>query len=110
MHQVELNNGLAMPILGSGVFQITDAAQCEQCVVDAIQTGYRLIDTAAPRLDGDRVVAIFAQALGDGVRQLIGMAGRILDHDGDAGGEQKGQHDSKIDAFIAPGSFWLGLA
>lgn len=36
-----------MPILGFGVFQITDAADCERSVVDAIQTGYRLIDTAA---------------------------------------------------------------
>lgn len=36
-----------MPILGFGVFQINDPAECEQSVVDAIQTGYRLIDTAA---------------------------------------------------------------
>jgi len=61
MHQVELNNGLAMPILGSGVFQITDAAQCEQCVVDAIQTGYRLIDTAASYLN--------EEAVGKGIRR-----------------------------------------
>jgi diketogulonate reductase-like aldo/keto reductase len=47
MHQVTLNNGVAMPLLGFGVFQITDAAACEQSVVDAIDTGYRLIDTAA---------------------------------------------------------------
>ncbi len=44
---VLLNNGVGMPILGYGVFQITDPAECEQSVVDAIQTGYRLIDTAA---------------------------------------------------------------
>jgi diketogulonate reductase-like aldo/keto reductase len=36
-----------MPLLGFGVFQITDSAACEQSVVDAIDTGYRLIDTAA---------------------------------------------------------------
>lgn len=36
-----------MPLLGFGVFQIPDAAECEQCVLDAIETGYRLIDTAA---------------------------------------------------------------
>ena len=47
MHQITLNNGVAMPIVGFGVFQITDAAACEQSVVDAIATGYRLIDTAA---------------------------------------------------------------
>src|SRR4051812_33483158 len=44
---VTLNNGLEMPLLGFGVFQMTDLAECEQCVVDAIRTGYRLIDTAA---------------------------------------------------------------
>ena len=46
-----LNNGVAMPLLGFGVFQITDAAACEQNVVDAIGTGYRLIDTAASYLN-----------------------------------------------------------
>src|ERR1700675_1665714 len=51
MQQVALNNGLAMPLLGFGVFQITDAAACEQSVVDAIATGYRLIDTAASYLN-----------------------------------------------------------
>jgi 2,5-diketo-D-gluconate reductase A len=44
---VTLNNGVQMPILGFGVFQIPDAGECERSVVDAIQTGYRLIDTAA---------------------------------------------------------------
>lgn len=47
MQTVKLNNGVEIPILGFGVFQITDATECEQCVVDAIQTGYRHIDTAA---------------------------------------------------------------
>ena len=47
MQQVALNNGVVMPLLGFGVFQISDAAACEQSVVDAIDTGYRLIDTAA---------------------------------------------------------------
>jgi len=51
MEQVRLNNGVAMPILGFGVFQIADAAECEQCVVDAIHAGYRLIDTAASYLN-----------------------------------------------------------
>lgn len=36
-----------MPILGFGVFQVTDLAECERSVLDAIATGYRLIDTAA---------------------------------------------------------------
>ena len=47
MEYVILNNGVKMPILGFGVYQITDPAQCEQAVVDAISLGYRLIDTAA---------------------------------------------------------------
>lgn len=47
MEYVTLNNGVAMPILGFGVYQIEDAAQCEQCVVDALSVGYRSIDTAA---------------------------------------------------------------
>ena len=47
MQQVKLNNGVEMPILGFGVFQVKDLAQCERSVLDAIATGYRLIDTAA---------------------------------------------------------------
>lgn len=47
MQKIKLNNGVEMPILGFGVFQIPDANECERCVIDAINTGYRLIDTAA---------------------------------------------------------------
>ena len=47
MQTVSLNNGVEMPILGFGVFQIPDLAECERSVSDAIETGYRLIDTAA---------------------------------------------------------------
>ncbi|HTR08183.1 MAG TPA: aldo/keto reductase [Paraburkholderia sp.] len=47
MQDVTLNNGMKMPIVGYGVFQIADEAECERCVVDAVQAGYRLIDTAA---------------------------------------------------------------
>src|SRR4029079_6170635 len=46
MKSVKLNNGVEMPILGFGVFQVKDLEECERSVVDAIQTGYRLIDTA----------------------------------------------------------------
>jgi diketogulonate reductase-like aldo/keto reductase len=55
MRHVALNNGVAMPLLGFGVFQISDAAACEQSVVDAIEVGYRLIDTAASYLNEDAV-------------------------------------------------------
>jgi len=46
MKKVKLNNGVEMPILGFGVFQVKDLEECERSVVDAIETGYRLIDTA----------------------------------------------------------------
>jgi 2,5-diketo-D-gluconate reductase A len=55
MHNVTLNNGVAMPILGFGVFQVPDPAQCEQVVADALATGYRLIDTAAAYLNEEAV-------------------------------------------------------
>ena len=47
MQKVLLNNGVEMPLLGFGVFQVTKAGECEQSVYEAIRTGYRLIDTAA---------------------------------------------------------------
>jgi diketogulonate reductase-like aldo/keto reductase len=46
MEFTTLNNGVKMPILGFGVFQIPDLAECERCVLDAIAAGYRSIDTA----------------------------------------------------------------
>lgn len=55
MQQVTLNNGVVMPILGYGVFQIPDPQECERCVVEAIDTGYRLIDTAASYLNEEAV-------------------------------------------------------
>ena len=47
MQKVVLNNGIEMPILGFGVFQIENQEECERSVLDALETGYRLIDTAA---------------------------------------------------------------
>jgi len=55
MQKVKLNNDVEMPILGFGVFQIQDDEECEQAVYDAIQTGYRLIDTAASYLNEEAV-------------------------------------------------------
>jgi 2,5-diketo-D-gluconate reductase A len=57
---ITLNNGVEMPILGYGVFQIPDPQECERCVVDAIGAGYRLIDTAASYLN--------EEAVGKGIR------------------------------------------
>ena len=47
MEHIQLNNGVKMPVAEFGVFQIQNQTQCEQCVVDAVHAGYRLIDTAA---------------------------------------------------------------
>ncbi|MFF7055146.1 aldo/keto reductase [Achromobacter spanius] len=55
MQKVTLNNGVVMPILGYGVFQIPDPQECERCVIEAIDTGYRLIDTAASYLNEEAV-------------------------------------------------------
>ena len=46
MKTITLNNGVEMPILGFGTFQITEPEQCEKSVITAINSGYRLIDTA----------------------------------------------------------------
>ena len=61
MQNVKLNNGVEIPILGFGVFQITDLTECERSVVDAIQTGYSLIDTAASYQN--------EEAVGRGIKQ-----------------------------------------
>ena len=60
-YTVKLNNGVEIPILGFGVFQITDPAKCERSVVDAIQAGYRHIDTAASYQN--------EEAVGSGIQQ-----------------------------------------
>jgi 2,5-diketo-D-gluconate reductase A len=60
MEFLTLNNGLRMPILGYGVFQIPDPAECERSVADAIGAGYRLLDTAASYLN--------EAAVGKGIR------------------------------------------
>ena len=56
-----LNNGVEIPLLGFGVFQVTDAEECERSVVDAIQTGYSHIDTAASYQN--------EEAVGRGIKQ-----------------------------------------
>ncbi len=47
MQYRSLSNGVELPMIGYGTFQIKDAAQCEQCVSEALEAGYRLFDTAA---------------------------------------------------------------
>jgi diketogulonate reductase-like aldo/keto reductase len=55
LKNVTLNNGVVMPMLGLGVFQVEDAAVCERSVLDAIEAGYRLIDTAAAYMNEEAV-------------------------------------------------------
>lgn len=62
MEYITLNNGVKMPQEGFGVFQIKDPAQCEQVVLDAINSGYRLIDTAAAYMNEASVGAAIKKA------------------------------------------------
>lgn len=55
MEFVTLNNAIRMPMEGFGVFQVRDPAVCKQAVLDAIATGYRLIDTAAAYMNEEAV-------------------------------------------------------
>jgi len=55
MQTVKLSNGVEIPILGFGVFQIVDPAECERSVIDAIEVGYNHIDTAASYLNEEAV-------------------------------------------------------
>jgi diketogulonate reductase-like aldo/keto reductase len=55
MEKVTLNNGVEMPVLGFGVYQVPDAEECEKSILEAIHTGYRLIDTAAAYMNEEAV-------------------------------------------------------
>ena len=67
MEYITLNTGAKMPLEGFGVFQIPDAAQCEQVVYNAIKTGYRLLDTAAAYLNEEALGKGVARAIADGL-------------------------------------------
>lgn len=67
MEFITLNTGAKMPLEGFGVFQIPDAAQCEQVVYDAIKTGYRLLDTAAAYMNEEAVGKAVKRAIADGL-------------------------------------------
>jgi diketogulonate reductase-like aldo/keto reductase len=61
VQHVILNNGVQMPLLGFGVYQVPDLAECERSVTEALRVGYRLIDTAAAYRN--------EQAVGDAIRR-----------------------------------------
>ena len=67
MEYITLNTGAKMPLEGFGVFQIPDAAQCEQVVYNAIKTGYRLLDTAAAYMNEEALGKGVARAIADGL-------------------------------------------
>lgn len=70
MDMIELNNGVKMPLLGFGVFQITDQRVCEQSVLSALQTGYRMIDTAAC-YGNEKAVGTAIQKSGIGRKEIF---------------------------------------
>ena len=65
MEYIALNTGAKMPLEGFGVFQIPDAAQCEEVVYNAIKSGYRLLDTAAAYANEEAVGKGVARAIAD---------------------------------------------
>ena len=67
MEYITLNNGTKMPLEGFGVFQIPDAAECEEVTYNAINTGYRLIYTAAAYMNETAVGKAIARAIADGI-------------------------------------------
>lgn len=67
MEFITLNTGAKMPLEGFGVFQIPDAAECEKVTYEAIQTGYRLIDTATAYFNEEAVGKAIARAIADGI-------------------------------------------
>ncbi|MFV0478887.1 MAG: aldo/keto reductase [Parahaliea sp.] len=62
MQTVTLNNRVEMPILGFGVYQISDAVECERAVAAALAAGYRLIDTAAAYMNEEAVGRAIARS------------------------------------------------
>ena len=62
-----LSNNLKMPMVGFGVFQVTDKEECKQSVLSAIRTGYRLIDTAAVYGNEDAVGEAVREAISEGL-------------------------------------------
>jgi 2,5-diketo-D-gluconate reductase A len=87
MKTVKLNNGVEMPILGFGVFQVTDLAECERSVIDAIETGYRLIDTAESYMNEEAVGKAIKQS-GVAREELFITTKLFIKSDGYAGAKK----------------------
>ena len=67
MEYATLQNGLKMPMEGFGVFQVRDKEECKRSVLDAIRTGYSLIDTAASYTNEDAVGEAVREAIAEGI-------------------------------------------
>lgn len=67
MQYVSLYNGVKIPVIGYGTFQLADAALCEQCVGNALEAGYRLFDTAAVYGNEEAVGKGVSRAIADGI-------------------------------------------
>lgn len=67
MQNIILNNGIEMPLLGYGTFQIFERELCRQCIYEAIKAGYRLFDTAASYGNEEAFGEAIAHALKDGI-------------------------------------------
>lgn len=67
MDYVTLNNGIQMPMIGFGVYQVPNFQECEQAVYQAIQAGYRLIDTATAYMNEEAVGSAISKAIDEGI-------------------------------------------
>lgn len=79
MQNIILNNGESMPLLGFGTFQITDAELCKQCVTEAIESGYRLFDTAASYGNEEAIGEAISKAISNGIvaREELCLATKV---------------------------------
>ena len=91
MENIVLNNGVEIPALGFGVFQIANHKECEQTVLQALETGYRLIDTAAAYFNGLFVVS-------SGFEELL-----------DRRSQQVDDADERVIVAVSPGPAFGGL-
>lgn len=91
MEYLKLSNGVEMPLEGFGVFQVPDPAECRQAVLDAIRTGYRLIDTAALYMNEEAVGAAIKEAVQTGLvtREELFITTKLWCSDADYEGARK---------------------
>lgn len=99
-----LSNARKMPMLGFGVFKVTDKAECKQAVLNAIRTGYRLIDTAAVYDNEDAVGEAVREAIAEGLctREALFITSKLWVQDMANTGMAKSR-DCRVIKKIGPG-------